>query len=156
MTYNHSGDRGAIDDLAVDPSTGVLLVTELKTGIYDAQRTVAKLDEKERLGRSLARRFGWNVRRVVACLVVADTRTNRRRVEAGAGVLERFSCRGVAAKRWLHDPREPVDGVLLFVPLPDVRGTNVRRAGRQRVRRPQGAASGGPGSGTVVAAPDGV
>jgi len=99
VTYNHYGDRGSVDDLAFDPVTLTLLVSELKTGIYDAQRALARLDEKERLGRQIAARFGWRPRRVVSCLVVADTRTNRRRVEQHEALFGRFDCRGWAAPR---------------------------------------------------------
>ena len=90
VTYNHFGDRGSIDDLAFDAVTGTLLVSELKTGIYDVQRMLAKMDEKERLASDVARRFDWDIRRVVGCLVLADTRTNRRRVQQHAGLFGRF------------------------------------------------------------------
>lgn len=133
-TYSHFGERGSIDDVAFDPTTGTLLVSELKTGIYDAQRTLAKVDEKERLATTIVRRFGWEVSRVVSCLVIADTRTNRRRVQQHAAMFQRFDCRGRAAFAWLDDPAAPVGGLLVFLPLSDLRGTHGRRAGRQRVR----------------------
>lgn len=136
VTYNEFGDRGSIDDLAFDPVTGVLLVTELKTGIFETWRTMAKLDEKVRVAPRVARRLGWSARRIVPVLVVADTRTNRRRVEAHGALFGRLDCRGRSARAWLRDPdRSCGGGLLLFVPLSDVRGTHGRRAGRQRVRR---------------------
>ena len=104
VTYNHFGDRGSIDDLAFDAVTGTLLVSELKTGIYDVQRMLAKMDEKERLASDVARRFEWDVRRVVGCLVLADTRTNRRRVQQHAGLFGRFDVRGRTASAWLNGP----------------------------------------------------
>jgi transcriptional regulator with XRE-family HTH domain len=135
VTYNEYGERGSMDDLAFHPASGVLLVTELKTGIYETWRTMAKLDEKARLAPRVAHRFGWSVKRVVPALVVADTRTNRRRIEQHAAMFGRLDCRGRTARAWLRDPaRSAVDGLLLFVPLSDVRGTHGRRAGRQRVR----------------------
>lgn len=133
-TYNHFGDRGSIDDLAFDELTGTLLVSELKTGIYDAQRMLAKMDEKERLALEVARRFGWAVRRIVSCLVVAESRTNRRRIQDHAALFSRFHCRGRDAWAWLDDPMRHATGLLIFLPLSDVRGTPGRRAGRQRVR----------------------
>jgi transcriptional regulator with XRE-family HTH domain len=136
VTYNEYGDRGSIDDLAFDPASGVLLVTELKTGIFETWKTMAKLDEKVRVADRVAGRLGWSARRVVPALVVADTRTNRRRVQAHAALFGRLDCRGRAAQAWMRDPdRSVVGGLLLFVPLSDVRGTHGRRAGRQRVRR---------------------
>ena len=138
VTYNHYGDRGSIDVLAFDAVSGTLLVTELKTGVYDAQRAVAKLDEKARVASGVARRFGWVVRRVTPALVMAEGRTNRRRVSEHEALFARFECRGRAATAWLRDPaRAEINGLLLFVPLSDVRGTHVRRAGRQRVRPPR-------------------
>lgn len=141
VTYNQYGERGSIDELAFDPVTGTLLVTELKTGIYDGAGTVAKLDEKARHAPKLARRLGWAVRRVVPALIVAETRTNRRRVEQHERLFARFGCRGRAARTWLRAPDAAVTGLLLFVPLTYLRGTNVRRAGRQRVRVPGPATS---------------
>lgn len=124
----------SIDDLAFDPLTGTLLVSELKTGIYDAQRMLAKIDEKERLALEVGRRFGWTVRRVVSCLVVAESRTNRRRIQQHAALFSRFDCRARDAWAWLDDPMRPASGLLVFVPLSESRGTHGRRAGRQRVR----------------------
>ena len=134
VTYNHYGDRGSIDDLAFDPATGILLVAEIKTGIYDVGRTLAKMDEKERLAAALARRLGWQARRVVGCLVLAETRTNRRRVADHASQFARFDCRGHAAAAWLRDPTRPIGGLLIFEKLSSVRGAHGRQAGRQRVR----------------------
>ena len=135
VTYNVYGDRGSIDDLAFDPVSGCLLVSELKTGIYDVQRMLAKLDEKERLAAQIARaRLGWDARSVASCLVVADTRTNRRRVNQHTALFARFALRGRAAAAWLADPQPSPRSLLLFLPLSNLRGAHGRRAGRQRVR----------------------
>jgi hypothetical protein len=142
VTYNEYGERGSIDELAFHPASGVLLVVELKTGIFETWRTMAKLDEKVRLAARVARRLGWSVERVVPALVIADTRTNRRRVEQHASMFGRLGVRGRSARAWLRDPaRSEVDGLLLFVPLSDVRRTHGRRAGRQRVRSSRGVSS---------------
>lgn len=143
VTYNHYGDRGSIDDLAFDPSTGTLLVSELKTGIYNSGGVLMKLDEKLRIAIDAARRFGWAVQRVVPCLVIAESSTNRRRIAEHPALFARFDCRGRDAVAWLRDPSSPVRGVLLFVPLSDVRGRHTMRAGRQRVRPSR--SSSGPG-----------
>lgn len=139
VTYNHFGERGSIDDLAFDPTTGTLLISELKTGIYDAGRMLMKVDEKVRLAAQAAGRFGWSIKRVVRCLVVVDSRTNRRRVASHAALFARFACRGRDANAWLREPSAAVGGLLVFVPLSAVRGTHGRRAGRQRVRHPKAA-----------------
>ncbi len=56
VTYSIFGERGSIDDLAYHLDTRTLLVTEIKSGLYDVQETLARLDQKERLGREVARR----------------------------------------------------------------------------------------------------
>ncbi len=137
VTYSEYGERCSIDELAFHRSASTLLVTELKTGIYEANRVVAKLDEKARLAAGLARRLGWEATTVVPCLVIADTRTNRRRVEQHPNLFGRFELRGRPARAWLRSPTETVSGLLVFVPLSDVRGTHGRRAGRKRVRPPR-------------------
>ena len=134
VSYNIFGERGSIDDLAYHPLSRTLVVTEIKTGIFDAQATLAKLDEKERLAADIAERFGWRVDRVVACLVVAEGRTNRRRIEEHPTLFGRFDCRGRAASAWLRDPTRPVRGLLVFENLSNGRQAHGRRAGRQRVR----------------------
>ena len=149
VTYNHYGERGSIDELAFHAASGTLLVVELKTGIYDAQRALARLDQKERLAAAICGRFGWRARRVVPCLVVAESRTNRRRVEQHAALFGRLGCRGRAAMGWLREPSSGAaqpSGLLLFVPLSDVRGTHGRRAGRRRVRSTHRTLSAGLGS----------
>lgn len=134
VTYSEYGERGSIDELAYDPVTGTLLVTELKTGLYEAGRAVAKVDEKARLAAALGRRLGWHSTQVVPCFAIVDTRTNRRRVADHPALFGPFECRGRMARAWLREPAVTIGGVLIFVPLSDVRGTHGRRAGRQRVR----------------------
>lgn len=141
VTYNVFGERGSIDDLSFHEPSGTLLVTELKTGIYSADATIAKLDEKVRLAPSIARRFGWRAVRVVPCLVVAEGRTNRRRVAGHPAMFGAFQCRGWGARRWLADPSEPVGGLLMFEYLSQGHGEHGRRAGRQRVRHARRALS---------------
>lgn len=48
-SYSIYGERGRIDQLAFHPPTGVLEVTEAKTGIWDVQDTIGRLDAKVRL-----------------------------------------------------------------------------------------------------------
>lgn len=134
VTYSVFGERGSIDDLAFHAESKTLLVTELKTGIYRTDETLAKLDEKVRLADGIARRFGWRANRVVPCLVVAEGRTNRRRIETHPAMFAAFGRRGWSARRWLADPIQSVDGLLLFENLSDGHGVLRRRAGRQRVR----------------------
>lgn len=134
VTYNVLGERGSIDDLAFHADSGTLLVTEIKTGIYSADATIAKLDEKVRLAADIALRFGWRAERVVPCLVVAEGRTSRRRIEAYPALFGALDRRGWSARRWLADPTGAVGGLLVFENLSDGHQGQGRRAGRQRVR----------------------
>lgn len=134
VTYSVFGERGSIDDLSFHEQSGTLLVSELKTGIYSADATMAKLDEKVRLARGIARRFGWEARRVVPCLVVAEGRTNRKRIERHPAMFGALHCRGWNARRWLADPSDLVGGLLIFENLSTGHRLHGRRAGRQRVR----------------------
>lgn len=135
VTYSEWGERGAIDELCLDTASQTLLVVELKTVLADTQAVLARLDAKVRLAPGLARRFGWRVATVVPCLVLSDTRTNRRRVAAHPAAFAAFSCRGLAARRWLVSPLPPVEGLLLFEPGSNLHGAHVRPPGRQRIRR---------------------
>lgn len=136
VTYNVYGERGSIDDLAFHPESGTLLVTELKTGIYSADATLAKLDEKVRLADGIAQRFGWRAERVVPCLGVAESRTNRRRIETHPAMFAAFDRPGWSARRWSADPARAVHGLLIFENLSDGHAVHGRRAGRQRVCPP--------------------
>lgn len=141
VTYSVFGERGSIDDLSFHEPSGTLLVTELKTGIYSADATIAKLDEKVRVAADVARRFGWHASRVVPCLVVAEGRTNRRRVEQHPAMFGGLHCRGWSARRWLADPSDAISGLLVFEVLPHGHRAHGRRAGRQRVRHARATAS---------------
>lgn len=141
VSYSQFGERGSIDDLAFHPATRTVLVSELKTGIFDAQGLLAKIDQKERLARDVARRFGWHVENVVAALVIAEGRTNRRRIEQLPMLFRRFDRRGRAALAWLRNPTPTCGGLLVYEKSADSRSMTVRRAGRQRVRHPRGSTS---------------
>jgi hypothetical protein len=134
-SYSIYGERGRIDLLAIHPSTGVLVVTECKTGIWDVQDTVGRLDAKVRLGRTVAKERGWEVRRVVGALVVAEGRTARRRVAEHHLLFSRYDLRGWTAHAFVRDPRPAAGGLLVFLPLPPSSHSSLRRAGQRRVRR---------------------
>jgi transcriptional regulator with XRE-family HTH domain len=141
LSFNVYGERGRIDLLAFHPVYGVLLVIEIKTRIADLQGLLGPLDIKVRHAAQVARQFGWKPNRVVRCLVLAEDRTNRRRVAQHASLLSAFTIRGRSALAWLRKPEAAVEGVLVFSKLPYSRQHGVRRAGRQRVRLPRTDAS---------------
>jgi transcriptional regulator with XRE-family HTH domain len=134
-SYSIYGERGRIDLLAFHPPTGTLEVAECKTGIWDVQDTLGRLDAKIRLAPRIARERGWAVRRVVGALVFMNGTTVRRRVHEHAGLFARYSCRGREALAWVRDPRlAPDAGLLAFVSLPRTNQGGPRRAGQRRVR----------------------
>lgn len=133
-SYNVFGERGRIDLLAFHAGTGTLVVGECKTGIWDIQDTLGRLDEKARLGPRVAATRGWRVRRVVPALVIADGRTARRRVADHQILFSGLPTRGRSAHAFVRDPRRPAIGLLVFVSLPHANQGGLRRAGQRRVR----------------------
>jgi hypothetical protein len=139
VTYAHHYDRGSYDILALIALTGVLLVIEVKTELVSAEATLRKMDEKTRLAGPVAsNRFGWVAREVARVLVIADTSTNRRRIARHEGLFSRaLPVRGVALKRWLARPVEPLSG--LWFLSSSTSGAAIQRwGGRERVRRARG------------------
>jgi hypothetical protein len=134
VSFNHYGDRGRVDVLALHPVLAMLLVVEVKTGIGDVQETLGRLDTKARLGRVLTASVGWNESRgVVPAFVIADARRARRTVAEHEALFRRYPVRGRSALSWLRRPRGPVpSGLLWWVKLPDSHGVTVRRARRVR------------------------
>ena len=142
-SYSVYGERGRIDQLAYHPATGILEVTECKTGIWDMQDTLGKLDEKVRLARGIAAQRGWTASNVVGALVLMDGTTIRRRVMEHADLLARYSLRGRGAYAWIRNPRPSASGfgLLVFASLPNTNHGGLRRAGQRRVRLSRSPAS---------------
>lgn len=133
VTYSRYGERGSVDLLAWHPPTGLLLVVEVKSSIADVQGLLRPLDAKVRLASAIARDRGWVPRGAVACLAVADTTTNRRRIGEHPALFSRFAIRGRAAVNWLRRPFAPVPGLLVFLNTPSSPRGNAGRVGRVRV-----------------------
>jgi transcriptional regulator with XRE-family HTH domain len=133
-SYSIFGERGRIDLLAFHPATGVLEVAECKTGIWDVQDTIGRLDAKVRLARRVAAERGWRVSRVVPALVIAEGRTARRRIAQHSSLFGRFECRGHSALAFVRDPTRPAGALLFFLTLPKTNQGSLRRAGQRRVR----------------------
>lgn len=140
-SYSIYGERGRIDQLAFHAPTGVLEVTEVKTGIWDVQETLGRLDAKVRLAPTVAAERRWRIRRVVGALVIADGRTVRRRVTEHRVLFARYEVRGRAAHAFVRDPRRAAEGLLVFLPLSRTTHGGLRRAGQRRVRLPRNSPS---------------
>ena len=136
VSFNRYGDRGRIDLLAFHPATGVLLVVEVKTVLWDIQAVLGSVDVKCRVASFVAREVGWQPRRVIPLLLIAASTTVRRRLDDHRSLFSSYGLRGRAAISWLRDPSGPApEGALILTKAPHVAGTDRRRAGRRRVRR---------------------
>ena len=133
-SYSIFGERGRIDQLAFHAATGILEVAEIKTGIWDVQDTLGRLDAKVRLAPRVAAQRGWRAARVVGAFVIMDGTTARRRVLEHRDLFARYSFRGRAADAWIRDPRPIPAGLLAFVSLQRTNQGRLRRAGQRRVR----------------------
>jgi transcriptional regulator with XRE-family HTH domain len=136
VTFAIRGERGSIDILAWHAATQVLLVIEVKSVVPDLQAMFLSFDRKVRLGAEIARDRGWRPRSIVKVLVIGETRTNRRRVEAHAAIFGvELPDRTVAVKRFLAVPNveQRLRG-LWFVSTARV------ASARHRVRNPRAAA----------------
>lgn len=134
-SYSIYGERGRIDQLASHAATGTIEVAECKTGIWDVQDTLGRLDAKIRLAPRIAAERGWAVSKVVGALVLLDGTTVRRRVHDHEGLFARYALRGRRAYAWLRDPRSAsIDGLLVFVSLPPTNQDRRGWAGQRRVR----------------------
>jgi transcriptional regulator with XRE-family HTH domain len=109
VTFAIYSERGVIDILAFHRPTRRLLVIELKTLIVDVQALLASTDRYRRLATRVARDRGWDPIGVSVWVLVADTKTNRRRIAAHRTVLRTaFPTDGRTMRGWLKDPDHDV------------------------------------------------
>src|SRR4029077_15432243 len=82
VSFSIHGERGSIDVLGYHEAEGIVLVSEVKSVVPDSQATLFGVDRKARLAPDIARARGWRCRGVARLLVVGDSTTARRRVDA--------------------------------------------------------------------------
>lgn len=114
VTFWIHGERGSVDLLASHPQTRFVLVVEIKTVVPDQQSMLASLDRKARLGLEIAKSRGWNGAAVAKLLVIRESRTARRRVEAHTTTFAtEYPHRALAIRRWLERPNvsQPLRGL---------------------------------------------
>jgi len=129
VSFSIFGERGVIDILAWHPGKRALLVIELKTDLVDINELVGTFDRKRRLARQVAQSRGWDPVTISAWLIVADGRTNRRRVESHDAMLRSaLPDDGRTIRRWLRDPEGVVSGLSFW--------TDTRRVADRPIRRP--------------------
>jgi transcriptional regulator with XRE-family HTH domain len=134
VSFNHFGERGVVDLVAWHAATRTVLLVELKTELADVNDLLGVTDRRRRLAARIVEPFGWIPERVGQFVVVAESRTNRRRLGAHRTLLRAaFPSDGRAVAGWLKNPREAF-AALWF--LPDSGGSvdGQPRAPRLRVR----------------------
>ena len=139
-------DRGVIDILALHPSTGMLLVIELKTEIADVNELVGTVDRKRRRAVQIASDLGWAVNRAsaVCCWVIVAGRCRRIGGESRpttSMLRAAFPIDGRGMRRWLLDPDQPVRALSMWSDVTRGRTTSlqgVRRVGRRSSRSVDG------------------
>ena len=137
VSFNHYGDRGRVDIIAVHPILRTLLIVEIKSALGDLQETIGRLDVKVRLGPTIARELRWaDVTTVIPALVIGDSRRARRAVADHDALFTTFAYRGRAALAWLRRPVQPIpSGLLWFASGPDSQEVTIRR-GQRASKRP--------------------
>lgn len=136
-SFSIRGERGSIDVLGYHEATGIVLVAEVKSVVPDSQATLIGVDRKGRLAPEIARSRGWTCRGVARLLVVGDSSTSRRRIDALAATYRTaFPVAGREVQAWLQTPDRPISG-LLFLPFAHSPHTKRSTTGMQRVRRPR-------------------
>ncbi len=138
LSFSVWGERGIIDIVAWHAPSLTLLVVELKTEIADVQRLIGVVDRYRRLAPSLVADRGWMAAHVATWVVVADSRTNRRRLAAHAALLRAaFPDDGRTVRGWLTRPIIPLRA-LSFLSDEHVAARTASRGSRRRVRRRPG------------------
>jgi transcriptional regulator with XRE-family HTH domain len=123
VSFSIFGERGVIDILAFHRPTGSLLVIELKTAIIDVNELVGSMDRKRRLATRIAADRSWQAASVSCWVIVADGRTNRRRIDAHRTMLRAaFPNNGRTMRGWLRRPFGRVAALSMW-PSVHVHGT---------------------------------
>jgi len=105
VSFNHFGERGVVDLVAWHEATRTVLLIELKTELADISDLLATTDRRRRLVDRIVEPFGWKPLRVGQWVVVAESRTNHRRLAQHRTVLRAaFPTDGRSIEGWLANP----------------------------------------------------
>jgi transcriptional regulator with XRE-family HTH domain len=141
VSFNRWGERGIIDVVGWNEEHRALALGELKSEFVDPGELVGTMDRRRRLAAAIVESRGWKPLVVGMWVIAADTRTNRRHLEASSRLLRSaFPADGHAMARWLAKPTASIGG-LSFVSVPRVAGEGKRvrrRSARSRGSEPEG------------------
>lgn len=133
VSFSIWGERGVVDLFAWHAATRSLIVIELKTAIVDVGEILGTLDRKVRLAREIVAALDWEPASVSICLIVAEGRTNHRRVgEHSRTFRAALPDDGRRLGAWLRSPTGTVRA-LTFMPDDRPRGTRSGFATAARV-----------------------
>lgn len=127
-----------MDILVWHPVRRRLLVIELKTDLADVNELVGTIDKKRRLAIKIAADRGWDVvsADVSIWLIVADSKTNRRRVQAHRAMLRAaFPYDGRSIATWLKDPPTRIAALSFWTEFTSTERWSNPGADSARVRR---------------------
>jgi hypothetical protein len=126
VSFAFYADRGIVDVIGWHPARGAVLIVELKTEIVDVGELLGTLDRKRRVAGKIAEQLGWRATWIGVCLLVADSMTNRRRVDSHVATLRAaFPGDGRTLRRWL---REPIGDLRAMRFVSDARQGRIRSA----------------------------
>jgi transcriptional regulator with XRE-family HTH domain len=143
-SFNHYGERGAVDVLAWHSLRQALLVVETKTRLWDLQETLVTLDRKRRLLPELAERDrGWHARVLGVVLAMPEMSTHRHVVERHANTFgAALPDRQLELRRWLQRPDRDLRAIW-FLPISRQDDIGQRSQRRRATKRSPGPASAG-------------
>ena len=131
VSFNHYGDRGSIDVLAVHLETRSGLVSEVKSDLFGVEETSRRLDVKVRIAPALIEeRFGIRPVAVGRLLVLPRSSTAWRRVQSVRETMGvTLPARTLEVRQWLRRPRGTLAGIAFVSPA-------TPRSVRSRTRSP--------------------
>jgi hypothetical protein len=105
VSFSIWGERGVIDLLLWHPGRRALLIIEFKTELVDVGDLLGTMDRRRRLAAKIVEPRGWRPRVVSTWVILADSRTNARRIAEYRTVLRTaFPAGAREIRRWLRDP----------------------------------------------------
>jgi transcriptional regulator with XRE-family HTH domain len=115
VSFSIWGERGVIDLLLWHPGRRALLIIEFKTELVDVGELLGTMDRRRRLAFEIAKERGWQPRTVSTWIILAESRTNQRRLAAHRTVLRNaYPADGRQIRRWLADPAGAIAALSLW------------------------------------------